>query len=187
MGFWLQAAVLSVLLLAVPSLYAQSDNTLVWETGFEEGDPADWKSEQTEGPAGHDWVVVSCPGDDCSYPDAAYDGTSRIQLKNDGNATIGYVTRLVLPALNVTGGGNPVVTFAYSLQNRSRNNDVLRVLYRTETTGRWITLREYTDRTNGWELDTVNLIAPSRSYEIAFEGEDHLGHGVMLDEIKVFH
>ena len=186
MGFWLQAAVLSVMLLAVPSLYAQSDNTLVWETGFEEGDPADWKSEQTEGPAGHDWVVVSCPGDDCSYPDAAYDGTSRIQLKNDGNATIGYVTRLVLPALNVTGGGNPVVTFAYSLQNRSRNNDVLRVLYRTETTGRWITLREYTDRTNGWELDTVNLIAPSRSYEIAFEGEDHLGHGVMLDEIKVF-
>lgn len=186
MGFWLQAAVLSVMLLAVPSLYAQSDNTLVWETGFEEGDLADWKSEQTEGPAGHDWVVVSCPGDDCSYPDAAYDGTSRIQLKNDGNATIGYVTRLVLPALNVTGGGNPVVTFAYSLQNRSRNNDVLRVLYRTETTGRWITLREYTDRTNGWEVDTVNLIAPSRSYEIAFEGEDHLGHGVMLDEIKVF-
>ena len=38
MGFWLQAAVLSVMLLAVPSLYAQSDNTLVWETGFEEGD-----------------------------------------------------------------------------------------------------------------------------------------------------
>lgn len=57
--------------------------------------------------------------------------------------------------------------------------------YRTDAKADWVLLRSYNEYKPNWQLDTILLPAVTATYQLAFEGNDNLGRGIVLDNIEV--
>ena len=64
-------------------------------------------------------------------------------------------------------------------------NEELHVYYRTSPTDTWTLLADYTSNYEEFTLETMILPNPTATYQIAFEGVEHNGYGVQLDEIVI--
>ena len=158
------------------------------DEGFENGiQDSVWTQEFVAG--NMPWGIEDV-ADGLSYPSTVVQGTKRAFLRNPSNETIGYITRLVSPVmdLNPLTVPDPELTFWYANPRWGGERDTLRVLYRTATRGsdaKWKQLAEYSTASANWQRVKLKLPDVGRVYQIAFEGSDNLGHGIVLDSIKL--
>lgn len=169
-------------LMAIASLFAVSQNPILLSESFEgEGIPAGWTQDYITG--AHSWVVEG--GDGLSYPSGAYEGSKRVALRNITGTTIGYKTKLVTPVLATNTLRQPIVRFAYAQDQRSGDVDVLKVYYRTDTTLGWTILETFDVSTPMWTTVDLFLTGASKNYQLAFEGADRMGRGIVIDDVIV--
>ena len=171
--------VLAFCVLSCVSLYAQDKNVILYEN-FENGIPTTWTQDQLIGD--YLWTIES---GDLSYPEGTTSGTKRVAFRNGGNQTTANVTRLVLPELNLAKLFQPILCFSYAQDKWAGDCDTLRVLYRRSPNNKWVVLKTYDKYVSDWQRDTIRLVAVTSTYQIAFEGVDNLGRGIVLDDIEV--
>ena len=167
---------------AVMSLNAQ---TIVLDEGFENGiQDSVWTQEFVSGHT--PWAVESIE-DGLSWPATVKQGSKRAYLRNNTGETQGYVTRLVSKVMDLSPRKvyQPQLIFWYANPKWAADRDTLRVLYRTGPNAKWKQLAEYSSAMANWQKVTLDLLEVGPNYQIAFEGSDNLGHGIVLDSIKV--
>ena len=152
---------------------------IVIDESFERGIPADWTQESVSGS-----MVWVAENSDLTYPNGAADSLGRVAFRNTTSVTQKAVTRLILPAKDVSGLFQPILIFSHAQDKWSGDFDSLRVLCRTSPDGNWNTLIAFDSYISKWQRDTVFL--PAQNYvQIAFEAIDNLGRGVVLDDVVV--
>ena len=170
----------AILTVAAMSLKAQ---TIVIDDGFENGiQDSVWTQEFVRGEQA--WAVEDV-ADGLSYPSTVKQGTKRAYLRNMTGETQGYVTRLVSKVMDLspTVVYRPYLSFWYANPKWTADRDTLRVLYRTNTHGQWRRLAEYSTAMANWQQAKIELPDVGETYQIAFEGTDNLGRGIVLDSI----
>lgn len=173
---------MAVLFLWGTSAVAAQEIEYALNESFEQGLPDGWTQEHVSGSV--DWIAET--GGD--YPAGAADGQGRVALRNTTEQTQGFVTRLVTPAMDLSNMTLPILIFSHAQEHNLGDVDELRVYYRTSASSDWVLLEEggvFTDRVRTWETDTIVLSGSSRTYQIAFEGTDKFGRGVVLDKVQV--
>jgi hypothetical protein len=152
---------------------------------FESGIPATWTQEVLSTTT-QLWIADTLS----TFPTGAADGNGRVAFRNMTGTTQGYVTRLITPAMNLSGVSSPVLTLAYAQPARANTNDQLKIYYRLTESSDWVLLKSYEDAKGSWTRDTIALIATSQgtAYQLAFEGNENGGfeRGIVLDDVKVF-
>ncbi len=129
------------------------------------------------------WMFQSGGYTGGAYPAAAHGGIYNACLYyGDYNP---QVTRLVTPAMNLTGRANPELTFWHCQALWGPDQDELRVYYRTNITAAWVQLANYTTNVAAWTQRVMSLPNPSASYYLAFEGIAKYGYGVCVDDVQV--
>ena len=152
---------------------------IVIDESFERGIPADWTQENVAGSIS--WIAENS---DLAYPNTAADSLGRAAFRNTTGVTQKAVTRLILPAKDISGLFQPILVFSHAQDKWSGDFDSLRVLCRTSENGNWNTLISFSKYIPKWQRDTVFL--PAQNYvQIAFEAVDNLGRGVVLDDVLI--
>ena len=168
----------ALLTLAIPTK-AQLGNLYLLREGFENGIPATWSQENVTGSAA--WAVETTG----TYPTGATEGTGRAFLRNETTQTIGFVTKLVTPVLDISNTYQPILVFDHAQAQRTGDADLLRIYYRTSEAAAWVFLKEFSAIIDNWQTDTISLPSPTTTYQIAFEGTDQFGRGVVIDDVRV--
>lgn len=163
-------------------LCAQSQYGTRLSEGFENGIPQEWTQENVRG--SQNWVVEQ--GDGLSYPSGAFGGDKRVALRNESDMTLGYVSRLVTPQINLKGLYRPILCFSFANDQWTGDCDTLKIYYRTSADKDWTLLKTYDTYHAAWNRETVELNATeTETYQIAFEGRDNMGRGIVVDDIEV--
>lgn len=174
---------LSLFIASVATVMTLNARTVLIDEGFENGIQEDvWTQEYV---VGHTpWMVES---DHLSWPSTTVQGVSRAYLRNTTGETEGYVTRLISKVMDLrpTKVFMPELIFYYANPKWGADRDTLRVLYRTDERLAWKTLAEYSTASSDWQRVKISLPEAGKTYQIAFEGKDNLGRGIVLDSIKV--
>ncbi len=174
----------ALLMLMSVATYAAKEDLYVLHATFEESTalPEGWTTESVFG--AQDWIVEQ---GDLTYPNKAAEGVGRVALRNTTTQTQGFITRLISPEMDLTTlTVQPMLIFSHAQAQRLGDVDVLKVYYRTSPQARWIQLAEYDEKITNWRADTIYLDAyNSKTYQIAFEGTDRFGRGIVLDDIIV--
>jgi hypothetical protein len=172
----------AVIVAATMSLKAQ---TIVINDGFENGiQDSVWTQEFVLG--NHPWAVEGAD-EDLQWPATVLEGSKRAYLRNTSGETQGYITRLVSKVMDL----RPEVvyqaelTFWYANPKWTADRDTLRVLYRTSAKAAWKKLAEYSTASANWQKVKLELPEVNETYQIAFEGTDNLGRGIVLDGVLV--
>ena len=173
---------LNLWIAAVAATVVLNAQTILINDGFENGiQDTVWTQEYV---LGHTpWGVEG--GDDLAYPSTAFQGSHRAYLRNTTGETQGYVTRLVSKVMDLSPRKvyQPELTFWYANPKWTSDRDTLRVLYRTSTNGKWKQIAEYSSGVSMWEKVNMTLPEVGPTYQIAFEGKDNLGRGIVLDSV----
>ncbi|WP_431137648.1 fibronectin type III domain-containing protein, partial [Psychroserpens mesophilus] len=114
----------------------------------------------------------------------AYSGTRNALFVDSDTAD--DITKLVSPALDLTGLSSPELSFWHTQEIWSPDQDELSVYYKTSAGGTWTLLATYTNSIQDWTQETIVLPSPSADYYIAFEGNAKYGRGVALDDVSIF-
>ena len=178
-------AVIALFLLPF-SLFSQEYGQNLFES-FENGIPESWSQEAVFGDV--QWVKETGG----TWPTGVFDGGARVKFTVNSNVTTNYVARLITPELNKVGDVpfsklvDPILIFAHAQDKWTNDFDVLRVLYRTSADGEWRQLKKYDKYISKWTLDTLSLAVVSGApyLQFAFEAQDNLGRGVVLDRVEV--
>ena len=182
----MKKTLLTTLLMMLISLatFAAKEDLYVLHATFEEGTalPEGWTTESVFG--AQDWIVEQ---GELMYPKGAAEGKGRVALRNTTSQTQGFVTKLVSPAMDLSVlTVQPMLIFSHAQQQRLGDVDVLKVYYRVSADSRWVQIAEYDQKITKWQADTIYLDAyNSKTYQIAFEGTDRFGRGIVLDDIIV--
>ena len=161
--------------------FAGKESQYVLYEGFENGMPATWTQESVSGQVS--WVAEQSGAS--LYPEQAFKGNSLVALRNATGQTQNFKTMLVTPVMDLAEVFQPILVFSHAQMQYAGDVDILRVYYRTAEDVRWVEIANYTSKTKGWQTDTIYLTAPSKTYQLAFEGVDNMGRGVALDEVIV--
>ena len=156
------------------------DKTVILFEDFEKGMPSTWSQEQVYG--NYDWIVES---GNLINPSGAVSGSRRIAFRNNTNQTTAYITRLILPELDLSKVFQPILCFSYAQEKWAGDFDTLKILYRRTPKSNWVTLKTYSNYSTGWQRDTIRLAVPTSTYQLAFEAKDNLGRGVVIDDVEV--
>ena len=156
------------------------DKTVILFEDFEKGMPSTWSQEQVYG--NYDWIVES---GNLINPLGAVSGSRRIAFRNNTNQTTAYITRLILPELDLSKVFQPILCFSYAQEKWAGDFDTLKILYRRTPKSNWVTLKTYSNYSTGWQRDTIRLAVPTSTYQLAFEAKDNLGRGVVIDDVEV--
>ncbi|MFD2917474.1 T9SS type A sorting domain-containing protein [Psychroserpens luteus] len=153
-------------------------NSFPFTEGFEGGAlPSCWSQEYETGAT--DWIYTD--GD--SNVLSANTGSFNAQFYNTG----GDQTKLISPALNLSGVSNPTLSFWHAQVDWSGDQDELRVYYKTSAGGTWTIIpgQEFTSSIGSWTQESVLLPNPSSDYYIAFDAIGNYGRGVVVDDVVV--
>jgi len=173
---------LTVIMTVAMGLKAQ---TIVIDDGFENGiQDSVWTQEFVVGE--HPWMVEGIE-DNLAFPSTVYQGSKRAYLRNTSGETQGYITRLVSKVMDLSPAAiyQPQLTFWYANPKWTADRDTLRVLYKTGRNAAWKQLAEYSSASGNWQKVTLELPEVNSTYQIAFEGTDNLGRGIVLDSVKL--
>ena len=168
--------------LTAVAMYAGKEESYVLYEGFEQAIPDTWTQECVSATQ-QAWEIEN--GATSVYPQGAAAGQSFVALRNHTTQTQHFVSRLISPMFDIKETLQPILIFSHAQMQRTGDVDVLRVYYRTSADARWVQIGEFTNKTKGWQQDTIALTAQSATYQIAFEGEDMMGRGIALDEVIV--
>lgn len=164
------------------SLNAQ---TIVINEGFENGiQDSVWTQEYVVGET--PWAVEGVE-DNLAFPADVWQGSKRAYLRNTTGVTQGFKTRLVSKVMDLSPSViyQPELTFWYANPKWTADRDTLRVLYKTGHNADWKQLAEYSTASATWQKVTLILPEVNSTYQIAFEGTDNLGRGIVLDSVKL--
>jgi len=100
--------------------------------------------------------------------------------------TPGSSARLVSPIFDFSGVNHPILSFYQRRIGWLGVTDSLTVFYRTSIAEDWVRIISYTDDTEGYRKDSIELPGSSATYQIAFVGYGIDGYGVCLDDIMVY-
>ena len=162
--------------------FAGKESQYVLYEGFEDGVPATWTQEYATGMQ-VPWAVEQSGASE--YPKQAFKGNSLVALRNTTGQTQRFATKLITPAIDLTEVFQPILVFTHAQMQYAGDVDALYVYYRTSNDGKWVQIGKFENKTSGWKTDTIRLTAPSKTYQLAFEGVDNMGRGVALDEVIV--
>ena len=132
------------------------------------------------------WSVES-DEENLVWPASVKEGSHRAYLRNNTGETQGYKTRLVSQVMNLSPARVylPSLSFWYANPKWGADRDTLRVLYRTSSYTAWKTMAELSSEGSDWQYVKMSLPEVGSTYQIAFEGTDNLGRGIVLDAIKL--
>ena len=140
-----------------------------------------WSQEYVTGTV--DWVLSSTNSNNGVTPKS---GTKMAFFQLFGYVTPAPISKLITPAINLSGSSSPVLKFSYT--NKSWIPNIIggfKVFYKIGMNGTWNELANYTAEATTWQDITINLPNPSADYYIAFEAESESVSGVTLDDISV--
>ncbi len=155
------------------------------DDGFENGiQESVWTQEFVSGQM--PWGVESVE-ENLMWPSTVLEGSYRAYLRNNTGETQGYVTRLVSQVMNLSPMKvrMPSLSFWFANPRWGADRDTLRVLYRANSYTGWKTMAELSSEGSDWQFVKLSLPEVSSTYQIAFEGKDNLGRGIVLDAIKL--
>ena len=155
------------------------------DEGFENGiQDSVWTQECV---AGQMLWAVEDVADGLNHPATVVQGTKRAYLRNNTSETLGYATRLISKVMDLrpTQVYLPELSFYYANPKWGADRDTLRVLYRTSERSAWNVMAEYSAASADWQFVKLSLPGVTKTYQIAFEGKDNLGRGIVLDSIKL--
>ncbi len=179
--YYFYSAALAVLLSLSAWMPVTAQISYALQESFESGIPDTWSQEYVIGQ--QSWIAETGGVN----PDGAYDGNSRVAFRNTTGSTQGFVTRLVTPVMDLTGMYQPILVFAQAREHSLGDVDELRIYYRSSADQAWVLYDEniYTERQKEWTTDTIPLVGVTSTYQLAFEGTDRFGRGVVLDYVCV--
>lgn len=176
---------LSMLMVVAAATLSLKAQTIVIDDGFENGiQDSIWTQEFVVGQTA--WAVEEDDGN-LLYPASIWQGKKRAYLRNTTGETQGYVTRLVSKVMDLSPEKvyQPELTFWYANPKWTADRDTLRVLYKTSEKGNWRQLAEFSTASADWQKVRLELPEVNATYQIAFEGTDNLGRGIVLDSVKL--
>ena len=92
------------------------------------------------------------------------------------------IAKLITPIFDLSAITNtPVLNFWYSTNGKS----ILKVYYKNSSNGEWIFLQSFSNETQGWRKEIIELPNTSNHYQIAFEGEVSNNVAIGLDDISI--
>ena len=138
--------------------------------------PACWTSTGT----GTNWEVTSSFHGSVS---SAHSGSKVMQFYQGGS---GDEAILQMPTLDLTSLTNPTLSFWYTNEDWSGDQDEMKVYYRNSSSGTWTQLATYNSSVSTWTFDSLALPSPSATYQIKFEGISDYGYGINLDDITIY-
>ncbi len=141
--------------------------------------PTCWSEVSSVGT--HDWAFQM--GGYAGHPASAHSGTSNAAFLHTVNNT---ATKLVTPELDLSSAYCPYLNFYMANADWSGDVDELRVYYRSSPSSAWTELGRQEEAHADWTLMSYFLPHASNRYQIAFEGVDHYGYGVEIDDVRVF-
>lgn len=153
-----------------------------WNEGFEHNGilPSCWTQEQVNS-SGINWQFGA--GNGAGNPVSAHTGSYNAYLKDQTSSS--NRTRLITPPLNLSGLGNPQLSFWHTQAAWGSDQDQLTVYYRISASDPWVLLAVYTSSITSWTQETLSLPSSTSTYYIAFEGNAKFGFGVCLDDVSV--
>lgn len=155
-------------------------STFPYSEGFESGFLSTCWNEVFDASNNH-WKILKGNGN--TNPSNAHFGTKNLCFSN--TSTTPSVTKLVLPAFNLSSLTNPTLQFWHTQSLMGSNQDELKVYYKTSSSSSWVLLKTYSSSISSWTQETVTLPNPSSDYYIAFEGTAKYGNGICLDDISI--
>ncbi len=113
---------------------------------------------------------------------SAHSGSKVMQFYQGGRND---VSSLESPVFDLSGLTNPTLTYWFTNQAWSSDQDELVVYYRTSPTDTWTTLATHNTSVSSWTLDSLSLPSPSATYQIKFKATSNYGYGINLDDITI--
>jgi len=95
------------------------------------------------------------------------------------------VVKLVTPKLNTTSLSSPTLSFYFSEEAWGANQNELKVYYRLSESTNWILLKHFWSNVVSWRQEVITLPESSPEMQIAFEGINHFGKYIVLDDVTV--
>ena len=159
--------------------------TTAWTQEYYDASKSAWVTEAPKN--SQPWKTET---NSLQYPDGAVNGKGRAYFRNepDANGTVqtaGYRTRLITPVMDLSAGYQPILRFYHAQAKYTGDFDTLRVYYRNGQGLQWNMLAEYTTRINKWTFEELTLPAVTDDYQIAFEANENIGRGIVLDSVVV--
>lgn len=167
------------------TLTVRSEATIVLSEGFENGIPATWTQDTVTPNASLVYGWLTEPASTATNPTGVAEGTTRVYMRNSTSRTKACVTRLITPVMDCAIY-QPRLIFAHAQAAKSSGAyDQLKIYYRSTPTAEWTLMTEFTERMDGWRYDTLDLIGPTNTYQLAFEGNCASGYGIVIDDITI--
>ena len=140
--------------------------------------PVCWSQEYDNGT--HDWIYID--GDNSTL--TAYQGSYNAAFKH---VSSGDITKLITPTFDLTSLTTPRIVFAHAQANWAGDQDSLKLYYRGTSNDPWTLIpgAVWTDDIQTWTVESIVLPNPTSTYQIAFEGIDQYGYGVVIDSVVV--
>ena len=131
-----------------------------------------------------DWLVGI--GNNDGYPFSTHEGNSNVFFRVENMAQSGSTTRLISPVMELARFGSAQLSFYYANPAQTSNQDILRVMYRTEPDEEWQLLETFDFNQFSWANVTLEVPELSNHFQIAFEAEARRGRGISLDQVEIF-
>ncbi|MCQ2331276.1 MAG: hypothetical protein MJZ55_04725, partial [Paludibacteraceae bacterium] len=161
--------------------FAGKEELYVLHEGFENGIPATWSQINEAGE--QQWITEST--EDAQYPVGVVEGQYRAALRNTTTQTQHFVTKLVTPVFDISKTIHPILIFSHAQAQRTADVDELKVYYRQSTEDRWVEIASFENKITNWTQETIQLPGACETYQLAFEGTDNFGRGIVLDDVIV--
>ncbi|MBW8523579.1 T9SS type A sorting domain-containing protein [Chryseobacterium chendengshani] len=155
--------------------------TFPWTETFEDSSPtrAGWTQVYEVNNMSWTYSTTASTG---SSGVTAYDGTKFANYP--GTSHNFDKTKLVSPALNLTGVTNPTVSFFYINPYWNPDQNWLRVFFRISATDPWVQIAEFHSNITTW-TSSGSMAIPPNTYQIAVECETDYGYSTLVDGLVV--
>ncbi|MCL2073809.1 MAG: T9SS type A sorting domain-containing protein [Marinilabiliaceae bacterium] len=162
--------------------YCTTIDTFPYSESFEHNGtnlPACWSQEFVAGSSS--WKIVPSSG---GKPYTVQGGVFKARLYGE-LLEQGDITKLIMPPIDLSGGGNPTLKFWHTQMEWWGSQDILKVFYKTSLNSNWILLAEYSNNVADWTERVIGLPNGTADYYIAFEGTIDYARGIQLDGITI--
>jgi PKD repeat protein len=123
-------------------------------------------------------------GNNGSNPVYAHEGSFNALFQKEYNEA-GGVRKLVLPEFDFSAQSSAYLNFWHCQEDWLGDQDILKVYYKTSSTGSWTLLHSYESNLSNWQQESIPLPNLSSAYFVALEGHALGGYGICIDDISV--
>ncbi|MDF2831291.1 T9SS type A sorting domain-containing protein [Chryseobacterium indoltheticum] len=171
---------LAIAVLGISFMNAQI-TTFPWTETFEDNSPTRASWTQIYEVNNMSWTFASTASTGGTGV-TAYEGTKFANYP--GTSHNFDKTKLVSPALNLSGVNSPTVSFYYINKLWGSDQNWVRVFYRTSATAAWVQLAEFHSNITAW-TSSGSIGLPPTTYQIAIECETDYGYSTLVDAVVV--